>query len=264
MAIFAASLADHAMAVVNCGGHYDADCAACPAGNGELWCHGDCAWVNTAFFMGGQCVQGVPMPETGIPGVNPTQAWYNYFVGFSTSAIIMLIFACAYNQKVIKGPPSFPKVNAIGSNPRRGLFDCLWKPDTCLYVTFCMPVVAAKNYYAADVCPFWPGCILTFLGTYSPFYCVTVCVRAMLSGRVQDNMGMKHQCWKDCLFAAFCFPCDVGRESLEVDEEVGADVKCCCSKKAYCCSVEITPRVVAEVKQLIAEVKVATWGCFGY
>lgn len=29
---------------VNCGGHTAATCAHCPAGHGERWCKGDCAW----------------------------------------------------------------------------------------------------------------------------------------------------------------------------------------------------------------------------
>mmetsp|Transcript_70646 Transcript_70646/g.178128 ORF Transcript_70646/g.178128 Transcript_70646/m.178128 type:complete len:480 (+) Transcript_70646:112-1551(+) len=35
---------------VSCGGHYAPDCAACPQGNGEAWCNGDCTWHH------GRCV----------------------------------------------------------------------------------------------------------------------------------------------------------------------------------------------------------------
>ena len=36
--------------MVNCGGHSAIHCAACPDGNGEGWCNGECEWKN------GQCV----------------------------------------------------------------------------------------------------------------------------------------------------------------------------------------------------------------
>jgi len=147
-------------ATVSCGGHFSYDCASCPKGNGETWCHGDCAWISGPFGDG-QCV-----PHT-LSIEDPAGTKY-YGSSFLFSGIVMSIFACFYNQKVIKGPPPLPKVNSYNPPARRGLFECFWYPDTCLYTTFCLPVVAGKNYYAADVCPFWPGCILTFLGTYCP------------------------------------------------------------------------------------------------
>ena len=36
--------------MVNCGGHSAIHCAACPEGNGEWWCNGECEWKN------GQCI----------------------------------------------------------------------------------------------------------------------------------------------------------------------------------------------------------------
>jgi len=68
-------------------------------------------------------------------------------------------------------------------------------------------------------------------------------LRTCLSGKVQESMGMEPNCCMNCIYNAFCFPCDVGRESLEVDAEIGAEIKCCCQ-------VKITPRVVAEAKNL--------------
>jgi len=226
--------ADTPSGMVDCGGHFESRCSLCPAGNGPTWCNGDCAWL---FLPGsdGQCVTKM--------GGN-TNETYAYLFSALISGAIMLIYACVYKQKVIVGPPPLPKVNSIISGPRRGLFECFWYPDTCLYTTFCLPVVAAKNYYAADVCPFWPGCVLTFLGTYSPFYCLSVFARTVLSGRVQDKLGIRHNFCMDCLQTAFCFPCDVGRESLEVDREIGVEISCCCQ-------VKITPRVMSEMRNFV-------------
>ena len=33
-------------AQVSCGGHFADFCADCPQGHGEIWCNGDCRWVN--------------------------------------------------------------------------------------------------------------------------------------------------------------------------------------------------------------------------
>jgi len=170
-----------------------------------------------------------------------TQQSGSYGAGFLTSATIMFVFAYFYKQHVIEGPPSFPKVNSSMTGPRRGLFTCLGHPQTCLHVTFCMPVVAAKNYHATDVLDFWPSCIVTFLSTYSPLYCIAVVIRAILSGRVQDKLGVQHSCCWDMIYAFF-LPCDVGRESMEIDQEVGADIECCCT-------VSYKARDVAEEEQ---------------
>lgn len=223
--------------MVDCGGHFEYDCSSCPRGHGAVWCNGDCAWVST-LWNDGQCVPGWP----GAGG--DSSDFYDYFMCFIFSGTVMLIYACVYHQKVIKGPPPLPQVNSVLGAKRRGLFECFKYPDLCMYITFCMPVVAGKNYYATDVCPFWPGCILTYLGTYSPFYCITAFVRAVLSGRVQDKLRIEHWFPYDCLVALFCFPCDVGRESLEVDEEIGARIECCCK-------VHYKPRPVAEVVTLV-------------
>ena len=39
--------------MVNCGGHSAIHCAACPEGNGEWWCNGECEWKN------GECVHSL-------------------------------------------------------------------------------------------------------------------------------------------------------------------------------------------------------------
>lgn len=231
-----APMVDTPPGMVDCGGHFESSCSLCPRGNGPTWCNGDCAWLLMPGSEGGSCV------STWAPGHTSETFWY--MVGFLLSGMIMLCYACVYKQKVIVGPPPLPKVNTFLSGPRRGLFECFWYPDTCLYTLFCLPVVSAKNYYATDVCPFWPGCILTFIGTYSPFYCFTVCFRTILSGKVQEKLGREPNCCMDCIYNAFCFPCEVGRESLEVDSEIGAEITCCCK-------VKITPRIVAEVEQVI-------------
>jgi len=230
--------------MVNCGGHFDYNCRTCPGGNGAAWCNGDCTWVElTPGWLGeerGECVERL----LNAPGQEAADIYY-WLTSFLVSGIIMFIFACFYKQRVISGRPELPKVGPIGTGPaRRGLFDCFWHPDTCLYVTFCLPVVAGKNYYAAGMCSFWTGCICTFLGTYSPFYCLTACIRAMLAGTVQEKLSTRREPIWNCFTALFCFPCAIGQESLEVDAEIGADITCCCN-------LHLTPRPIAEVENAI-------------
>lgn len=141
--------------------------------------------------------------------------------------VLLSIFACIYKVKVVdKLPKFYPHPE---HRPReKGLLSCVCEPDTCLYTTFCMPIVAAKNWDAAGVCSFWPGCFLMTVCTYTPFYPISVIMRAVFSGQVRQKLGYETNCCVDCLTTAFCFPCEVGRESLEVDEELGVRIECCC------------------------------------
>lgn len=224
--------------LTDCGGHFASGCSGCPQGNGAVWCNGDCTWV--LDLHGGQC-----MPKPFLPGMPNTDIGANFYywlLAFVSSGGIMFIYACVYFKQVIFGPPELPKVpeglNATGK--RYGLFDCLSHPNTCLYVTFCLPIVAGKNYYAARICGFWPGCCFTYCLTYSPFYCVSALIRAFLSGMVRERLGHETSCCLQFLYSFFCYPCDVGRESLEVDQEIGAEINCCCD-------VTLRPRLVTEM-----------------
>merc|ERR1719507_1183344 len=89
-----------------------------------------------------------------------------------------------------------------------------------------MPLVAAKNYEVGRVCPFWPSCCIMFAGMYSPFYCLTAIVRTCMSRKLKRNLGLEPNCCMDFILSLFCWPCEVGRESLEVDEAVGVEVTC--------------------------------------
>mmetsp|Transcript_31785 Transcript_31785/g.81730 ORF Transcript_31785/g.81730 Transcript_31785/m.81730 type:complete len:285 (-) Transcript_31785:80-934(-) len=238
-AAFCSSLRE-AVALVDCGGNFANDCGECPNGNGETWCNGECTWFKQP--TGGMCLAKVPIPgfvkENSPIGAN----FYYWATAFTGSIPVMLIFSCVYYARVIVGPPEMPKVGFFDATPaRRGLFDCLSKPDVCLYTTFCMPVVAGKNYHIAGVCGFWPGCCFTTALLYGPWACwgfwpgiaggltILTCVRAFLAGMVQKKLGFQEHFCKNFIYSAFCMPCDVGRESLEADKEVGADVTCCCT-----------------------------------
>lgn len=222
---------------INCGGHYADSCMACPQGNGREWCNGECMWVSSMLGVSGQCIERLPIVGGAIPDSGRNNMhWYYLIVGIT--GLLMFIFAAIYKVKVVN------KIGIVGKyfNPHareRGIFECFADTNTCLHVAFCLPVVAGKNYAATETTGFWPGCVLTFLGTYSPFYLFNVLIRAILTGMVQRRTGGEHTFCQNLLFNLFCYPCEIGRESMEVDTELGAEIRCCMH-------VHVAPKIVTE------------------
>mmetsp|Transcript_19419 Transcript_19419/g.56411 ORF Transcript_19419/g.56411 Transcript_19419/m.56411 type:complete len:237 (+) Transcript_19419:31-741(+) len=214
---------------VSCGGHVAASCAECPQGNGGLWCHGACVWLMTP--TGGAClpagfVKGVPS-VSGDAGTD--FVWWATI--FTVSGFLMLLFAFAYEKQVVNRMGTIPwKLDPQAS--RRGLFSCCTSGHTCLYSCFCLPVVLGKNYQAAELMGFWKGCVTSFVLLYSPLYCVGVGVRTILAMEVSDAIGGHQELCSTLCKSMFCMPCDVGRESMQVDEELSATITCCCNLKS--------------------------------
>jgi len=61
------------MSTVSCGVHDAANCSACPQGNGESWCNGDCLWIAD------ECVERTRIRrlETPIAGPNEVSCGYH-------------------------------------------------------------------------------------------------------------------------------------------------------------------------------------------
>lgn len=59
-----------------------------------------------------------------------------------------------YALQDFRGQPSFES----GAQRCRSLGAPRKDKQTCLHTTFCLPVVAAKNYSTTEVVGFWPGC----------------------------------------------------------------------------------------------------------
>jgi len=225
---------------VDCGGHYATSCSQCPSGNGRAWCNGDCEWVapfdapwRPADNSQGECRPRSQQLLDWLMDLIGTGRYWNmnpwwYYVSFGTAAMILLVFASVYYSQVVQQLPVVPAAFRTGAR-ERGIFACLSDPSTCLYTTFCLPVVAGKNYHVTEVMGFWPGCIFTFLATYSPLYLLVVLVRAILSMKVQERLGFRTGFMSACCLNLFCMPCDIGRESIEVDSEIGAEITCCCN-----------------------------------
>lgn len=150
-------------------------------------------------------------------------------------AIVMLVYARVYRARILEELPQDYIPNrsddyAYWQERQFGLFDCFTKPDQCMWATLCTPVVAAKNYQVGSVMGYWASCACIFVGLFTffwPFYCIMACVRTSFSQQLSRNLRLKHNFCKDFFVTLFCFPCDVGRESMEVDEAIGVDLKCC-------------------------------------
>eukprot|EP00428_Durinskia_dybowskii_P015629 CAMPEP_0170220898 /NCGR_PEP_ID=MMETSP0116_2-20130129/10137_1 /TAXON_ID=400756 /ORGANISM="Durinskia baltica, Strain CSIRO CS-38" /LENGTH=268 /DNA_ID=CAMNT_0010471577 /DNA_START=69 /DNA_END=875 /DNA_ORIENTATION=+ len=214
------------MSSVDCGGHYALSCGKCVGDNGPSWCNGDCEWI-VGFVGGGECVarSGIPGLPDPRGGLLTDAVWW--LALFGLSAFIMLIYAFVYKTQVIDRLYTIPKHHFTAK--KLNLFACFAHPQTLVQTFFCMPVVAGKNYEAAGVLGFWPGCLFTFIFTNSPLYLFGVCFRAILAKKVQDRIGHETSLVKTFLTNLVCMPCDIGKESLEVDQEIGADIKCCCN-----------------------------------
>jgi len=226
--LLSAHSADADRLPLDCGGHWAETCRMCPKGNGELWCNGDCAWHH------GDCIEPTLMTRLHV------YLEWSFWIWCTTGPWVVLIglfmgcYAAVYKKKVLDEIPHdviYEKDRDFDEwEPRTvGLFACFQAPNQLLWSLFCSPVVAAKNFQVGNVMNFWPACMLMFCGVYSafwPVYCCMIGVRTALSGKLKRNMGFRPNFFADCCTTMFCFPCEVGRESIEVDRAIGVDIQC--------------------------------------
>lgn len=234
---------------VDCGAHFAETCRACTYGAGKAWCNGQCVWADDA------CQD--KHPWASLPSFQVTNGslpWLSSLMaalGVCLTAAIALCYASIYKKKVVDElPHKLIQQRGPDSEYRQerkvGIFDVLSEPNTCMWAFLCPSVLAAKNYQVGQVVGFWPSCITLFCFMYSPFYCIAALLRTYWSMALKRNLGYKTNSFTDCCLSLFCFWCEVGRESLEVDTAIGAKVKC-----AF--QVELT--VFAEIEEVIKEIE---------
>lgn len=217
------------ISAVSCGGHFAETCALCTAGgSGEQWCNGQCLW------LWDECIRPTFWDRVTKFVVDLFVYWYRLIPYMVFFGLVMLAYACAYKHKILWKLPK-RKIPEHGldfedwKDREVGLFECCGKPSTCLWATFCTPVLAAKNHDVAGVMSYWPSCCFHFFGMYTlflPFYCLMVVVRQSFSSSLKRNLSFESNPCKDFFTTLFCFCCEVGRESIEVDNEIGRNIEC--------------------------------------
>jgi len=211
--------------LVDCGGHYEDTCEACSAGHGRSWCNGECVWTFNSCMRRGASQQFVHQMEGS----------FGLSLGGLLPAVLvcwlaLLIYAFIYKRKVVsRFPQDITPRDAdfdMWRERELGVFAVFKNPQTALWAFFCTPVLAAKNYHVGQVLSFWPACMLMTFTTYSPLCCLMAPIRAMLSTALQRNLRHEPNFTRDVLVNACCLPCEVGRESIEVDDEEFMEVMC--------------------------------------
>lgn len=209
---------------VSCGGHYAESCRVCPQHNGQPWCNGDCLWVFDS------CESKSPWTSVKLEVEHQIHQWYLWCLVILLIAGVTAGYAYVYKKKVVDQFPRDIEEHDGEFDEFKdrevGLFQVCGQPHTLLWSLFCSPVLAAKNYHVGDVLSFWPSCLALSITLYSPFPCLAVLLRAVLSSRLQRNLEHKPNFILELLSGLFCFPCAVGRESIEVDEVEYMDVQC--------------------------------------
>jgi len=148
--------------------------------------------------------------------------------------MVLVIYAAIYKQMVVnKYPQDLGEGEEVADSEcgefresEYGLFSMFKDPPTALWACFCTPVLAAKNYEVSHVLGFWPSCLVIGATMYSPFYFVAAVIRTILSAKLKRKLRLEPKFGKDLCLSFFCFPCEVGRESLEVDDAEHVEVTC--------------------------------------
>lgn len=214
---------------VDCGGHFAEICAVCEQGRGPSWCNGECLWTfGHCQHLGGWTLLRHDLQDL-------LWVWVNWLPVLLLTCGVMLGYAYIYKSKVVE---EYPRRGAgvieersvlereAYREPRFGLFAIFSEPATALWAFFCTPVLAAKNYQVGEVSDFWTSCMILGCALYSPCCCFAAIFHAISSGKLKRNLRLRSSFVNDCILGLCCLPCEVGRESLEVDTEEYVEVRC--------------------------------------
>jgi len=212
---------------INCGGHFAETCHVCPADWGEAWCHGECMWVMDS------CRPDTPMNHMRMHVSNALHMWFMWLPLLLVTVAVQIIYAAAFKIKVVaKYPQDIGMAEVEGSEcgefreRESGIFSMFQDKSTALWACFCTPVLAAKNFHVGNVLGYWPSCLVIGCTMYSPLFLVAAVIRTLLSQKLKQNLNLQPSFCKDFLLSLFCFHCEVGRESLEVDEAEFIELSC--------------------------------------
>mmetsp|Transcript_84574 Transcript_84574/g.176930 ORF Transcript_84574/g.176930 Transcript_84574/m.176930 type:complete len:257 (+) Transcript_84574:84-854(+) len=215
-------------------------------------CSGTCSWQTACpldqrvdTIISGNDVHIIDNPgsnDTHIINSNSTAveaAWAERsgpadVIGSAIHLVILLIFAWVFKKKVMS---KLPKVNTYDRERRErkvGLFACCSNLDVCLHTTCCLPVVAGKVSEQSGVIGYWGGCVMATIVTM-PFLLGVEFLRCFWRvytvHQYKENMGYEPDLCNSCMLGLCCYACEIGRETMEVDAEVGKAPACCCKVK---------------------------------
>lgn len=154
-------------------------------------------------------------------------------VAFALAVLaIELAFAWRYQEMVVaKIQRRDVKAPAGARDFRHTLFDCCCCDDftMCLHVVCCGYTRSAHNAAVLNIMEFWPTWF-TFLiiDTFLWLCFVPCCFRVWFRTEVKRKLGLPPDCFCDCCCVIFCGSCELGQQSLDIDELLGVKVMCCC------------------------------------
>jgi len=213
--------------MVNCGGHFAETCRVCPGDAGEAWCHGDCLWETDS------CRPSTRMNHLRQKAGNLWHAWFAWLPLLLVTAAVQIIYAAIFNLKVVAKYRKDIDEQEIEDSEcgefrerESNVFSMFKDKSTTLWACFCTPVLAAKNFHVSNVFGYWPSCLLIGFTMYSPLFLFAAIIRTVLSMKLKRKLNLQPSFCKDFLLSLFCFHCEVGRESLEVDEAKFVELSC--------------------------------------
>lgn len=142
-------------------------------------------------------------------------------VGSLLQIAVGLIFAFLYKSKVVDKIPRLEprEAGSRGKEFSQALCACWSSGHLCLHVWCCVACRAAHSWAVAGVMDYWPGVVFNFCCP-----CLGFCMRTEL----RKTLGLEPDGFMDCLKWCCCYPCAVGQDALQVDEDSGVVVRCCC------------------------------------
>jgi len=156
-------------------------------------------------------------------------------VGFVcvTWAVLSVLFAWPFKHKVVDRMPKIPRQTGEVRERKLGLFACFSNQDACQHAAFCPAPAAARVMEQSGVTGYWTGFAVTCVTMYGGMCCQSMeCFalpwRMWTMWRYTELMNYEADFISTFGVSCCCWPCEVGRQTMEVDLESGRSATCVC------------------------------------
>jgi len=164
---------------------------------------------------------------------NATARLISNVVSTVLEIVIGLVFAYLYKSKVVdnipkleqKEAPSGEGEDSQGRDFKAGLCSCWSNLHLCGHICCFGACRAAHTWTVAGAMEYWPSIALQVCC----FPCMPCIGGCWLRGKIRATLALEPGGFMDCIKWCFCMPCAVGQEAIEIDDESGVTVKCCCN-----------------------------------